>query len=176
MTKQNNGWISVEERLPEERQTVLIAIKNGRDYYISMATYQKHYEKMKQIEPNYDYYGIEEVTLDLNQVEYWQPLPQPPTITAPSQIESVGINLIAQERQRQQSEKGFTLKSDTQYANDELVKAAMCYLKAQSQHAIMPGIWPWGKIHWKPKDRKRNLIKAGALIAAEIDRLHNTTP
>ncbi|HDR0739562.1 TPA: DUF551 domain-containing protein [Pasteurella multocida] len=39
----------------------------------------------------------------------------------------------------------------------------------------MPIFWPWGKKYWNPKDRKENLIRAGALIAAEIDRLHNTT-
>lgn len=34
-------------------------------------------------------------------------------------------------------------------------------------------IWPWDKSWWKPTpdDRIRELIKAGALIAAEIDRL-----
>ncbi|MDY0464478.1 DUF551 domain-containing protein [Pasteurella multocida] len=86
-----------------------------------------------------------------------------------------GVTLIANERLRQQSEKGFSLNSDTQYTNDELVRAAMCYLQAQSRHAIMPIFWPWGKKYWNPKDRKENLIRAGALIAAEIDRLHNTT-
>ncbi|WP_324022834.1 hypothetical protein RFF38_00260 [Pasteurella multocida] len=90
-------------------------------------------------------------------------------------FESVGVTLIASERQHQQSEKGFTLNSDTQYTNDELVRAAMCYMQAQSRHAIMPGLWSWGKNYWNPKDRKQNLIRAGALIAAEIDRLHNTT-
>jgi hypothetical protein len=32
--------------------------------------------------------------------------------------------------------------------------------------------WPWSKKWWKPSsDPIRNLVKAGALIAAEIDRL-----
>jgi hypothetical protein len=31
--------------------------------------------------------------------------------------------------------------------------------------------WPWSFEWWKPKDRIRNLVRAGALIAAEIDRL-----
>jgi len=33
-------------------------------------------------------------------------------------------------------------------------------------------LWPWGSEWWKPsKDPIRDLVKAGALIAAEIDRL-----
>ena len=35
--------------------------------------------------------------------------------------------------------------------------------------------WPWDKKWWKPSDDPiKNLIKAGALIAAEIDRLQNS--
>ena len=39
--------------------------------------------------------------------------------------------------------------------------------------ANFKGIWPWNLIWWKPtpNDRIRELVKAGALIAAEIDRL-----
>lgn len=32
-------------------------------------------------------------------------------------------------------------------------------------------LWPWSKVFWKPKDQLRNLVRAGALIAAAIDRL-----
>lgn len=33
--------------------------------------------------------------------------------------------------------------------------------------------WPFNRKEWKPSsDPIRNLVKAGALIAAEIDRLH----
>lgn len=31
--------------------------------------------------------------------------------------------------------------------------------------------WPWAVRWWKPKDPIRDLVRAGALIAAEIDRL-----
>jgi hypothetical protein len=31
--------------------------------------------------------------------------------------------------------------------------------------------WPWEWSFWKPRDPVRNLVIAGALIAAEIDRL-----
>jgi hypothetical protein len=37
--------------------------------------------------------------------------------------------------------------------------------------------WPWDQDWWKPSpDPIRNLVKAGALIAAEIDRLQRLAP
>jgi hypothetical protein len=37
--------------------------------------------------------------------------------------------------------------------------------------------WPWDMKWWKPSDDPiKNLVKAGALIAAEIDRLQNSKP
>lgn len=32
-------------------------------------------------------------------------------------------------------------------------------------------LWPWNLKYWKPGERIDELTKAGALIAAEIDRL-----
>jgi hypothetical protein len=32
-------------------------------------------------------------------------------------------------------------------------------------------IWPWNKSWWKPRNAIEDLTRAGALIAAEIDRL-----
>ena len=34
-------------------------------------------------------------------------------------------------------------------------------------------LWPWAQDFWKPKDQLRNLVRAGALIAAAIDRLQD---
>lgn len=37
--------------------------------------------------------------------------------------------------------------------------------------------WPWDENWWKPSlDPIRNLVKAGALLAAEIDRLQRSKP
>lgn len=82
-----------------------------------------------------------------------------------------GIVLIARERQRQIDEEGYTAKHDDQHTDSELVEAALCYLLAE-QRGRLP-VWPWGLSDYKPSvsDPIRNLVKAGALIAAEIDRL-----
>lgn len=35
----------------------------------------------------------------------------------------------------------------------------------------VPEGWPWDDVWWKPKDPRTNLVKAGALILAEIERM-----
>lgn len=32
-----------------------------------------------------------------------------------------------------------------------------------------PDLWPWDRIWWKPKDRKSDLVRAGALALAGAD-------
>lgn len=90
-----------------------------------------------------------------------------------------GAELIAQERQRQIAEERYSSEKDVLYWSDQqLVRAAVCYaLPATDRwaHGInaTPAYWPWGERFWKPTphDRIKELTKAGALIAAEIDRL-----
>jgi len=88
-----------------------------------------------------------------------------------------GAELITAERARQPEEEGYTLEGDIGRA-DELLAAADCYL-AVARHPggwanadgspTPPGGWPWAPEFWKPGTTERNLIKAGALIAAAID-------
>jgi len=91
-----------------------------------------------------------------------------------------GVELIAEERQRQIEAEGFTKEHDAEHKNGELAKAAICYadpdvyyhqenryLKFRKPNDF----WPWDVRWFKPTDRIRDLVKAGALIAAEIDRL-----
>ena len=91
-----------------------------------------------------------------------------------------GVELIAEERARQINAEGWTPQHDDEHTMAELSFAARAYLG----HAIgtqfgtavkttVPGEWPWAAKWWKPSGiAERDLIKAGALIAAEIDRLN----
>lgn len=36
---------------------------------------------------------------------------------------------------------------------------------------VLGMLWPWSGEWWKPKDRRRDLVRAAALIVAEIERL-----
>jgi hypothetical protein len=99
-----------------------------------------------------------------------------------------GIELITQERQRQIEQEGWSVEHDAEHKNDELALAAACYAgykRIDSKEEFVdvyktrilryPEIWPFEGSWWKPTpdDRIRELQKAGALIAAEIDRLNN---
>lgn len=89
-----------------------------------------------------------------------------------------GAELIATERERQVSEEGWTPEHDDAHDCDELRQAARCYLVEAHEGASspMPSRWPWQARFWKPSDDPvHNLAKAGALIAAEIDRLNRAS-
>lgn len=91
-----------------------------------------------------------------------------------------GAMLIAAERQRQINVEGFHWVHDDAHGQAELVRAAGCYLRAALFQCHVPPdprrregfAWPWNADCWKPCPGPiPNLVKAGALIAAEIDRL-----
>ncbi|MFY3456975.1 hypothetical protein ACOTJD_09960 [Achromobacter xylosoxidans] len=81
---------------------------------------------------------------------------------------------VLAERQRQISVEGWTPAHDDQHHLGQLASAAGCY--AMFTQAYPPGdpvdFWPWARAWWKPSaGPRRNLVKAGALILAEIERL-----
>jgi hypothetical protein len=100
---------------------------------------------------------------------------------------SESASLLIKERNRQIEQEGFDISTDEYYSSQELAYAAVCYalpskkrkLSRLSSSGWLPTLWPknWNDFMWKPsKDnsiegRIRELVKAGALIIAEIDRL-----
>ena len=117
--------------------------------------------------------------------------------------QKTGCELIAQERERQISEEGWTPDHDDKHGEGAMALAAACYASpvpllrhAPNQpvnHLVFIEPWPWEN-KWDKRygygERRSNpgnylpppdsfndserldlLVKAGALIAAEIDRL-----
>lgn len=89
-----------------------------------------------------------------------------------------GAELIAEERQRQIDAEGYSASYDSNHSAQQLAMAAACYAtpphhRLYREPRSTPALWPWNDYNWKPTpdDRVRELVKAGALIAAEIDRL-----
>lgn len=83
-----------------------------------------------------------------------------------------GAELIVAERKRQVEVEGWTPEHDAKHTCDDLIVAAEAYLEsARGRQGAGHMLWPWSSRFWKPKNRKADLIRAGALIAAEIDRL-----
>jgi hypothetical protein len=84
------------------------------------------------------------------------------------------IEEIAAERQRQVEIEGWTPEHDDEHSDGELAYAAACYAAGPEAFTCVPllqALWPWEQSWWKPGSDRRNLIKAGALIVAEIERL-----
>lgn len=80
--------------------------------------------------------------------------------------------MIAAERARQLIKLGFDDTHDTQHTDDELSWAAIAYATdatRQDGDADACG-WPWNVADWKPRGPITDLVRAGALLAAEIDR------
>lgn len=85
-----------------------------------------------------------------------------------------GATLIAAERRRQAVDEGYLADHDDNHVHGELLAAADVYLRSARYPGAMSGDsrpegWPWPE-PCRPTTPIRDLIKAGALIAAEIDR------
>lgn len=84
-----------------------------------------------------------------------------------------GAALIAAERRRQVEVEGWTADHDAGHGPTVLLAAAKCYgwaaVGAEGNAKPAPALWPWARSWWKPKDRLRNLVRAGALAQAAAD-------
>lgn len=88
---------------------------------------------------------------------------------------------VAAERRRQVEVEGWTPGHDDEHARGELAIAAICYAdpdpyrcpvpKGGRECDHKPRRWPWSRDWWKPKGRRRDLIRAIALLVAEVERL-----
>ena len=89
--------------------------------------------------------------------------------------ESDAVKDVKAERRRQIESEGWTPDHDDEHAYGEMASAGACYALNGAQHwaAKMAAaqFWPWSKDWWKPTTRRCDLVKAGALILAEIERL-----
>lgn len=85
-----------------------------------------------------------------------------------------GAELILAERERQLKVEGYSASEDDKLRYEQLAHGALAYLDfylGSSQDVAING-WPWDESTFKPDrmNEVRNLVKAGAMIAAEIDR------
>lgn len=84
---------------------------------------------------------------------------------------STSIDMIILERARQIREEGWSPEHDDKWTDEELASAAAYYASPTDKGT--PIHWPWAR-EWNKKEqhsRIRQLVIAGALIVAELDRL-----
>lgn len=99
---------------------------------------------------------------------------------------SAAAHDVLAERRRQVEAEGWTPAHDDRHNNGSLALAAACYAcnaatwaqrsaaipKSEYSKFAAPGFrWPWSQKWWKPKDQRRDLVRAAALLLAEIERL-----
>ena len=111
-----------------------------------------------------------------------------PSDTAPSpKGVSDGVRDVLAERRRQIEAEGWDKGHDDEHEDGSLAQAAACYAHPSPRMGTyqtqgydgayydhpLPKDWPrsWSGEYWKPKERRRDLVRAGALILAEIERL-----
>jgi hypothetical protein len=80
---------------------------------------------------------------------------------------------VMNERDRQHNEEGWTPEHDDQHSRGELATAAACYALCIWTAPVGDAgrFWLFDLAWWKPKSDRENLVRAGALILAEIERL-----
>lgn len=98
------------------------------------------------------------------------------------------VEEIAAERDRQIKAEGYSLAHDDEHRDSELARAAAAYAFAASlgsderarfaqafdSNVRSPGVsltarlWPWNIHQFNPTHARRDLIKAGALVVAQI--------
>ena len=107
---------------------------------------------------------------------------------------SKAIDDVLAERRRQIDAEGWTEAHDDQHANGSMVEAACCYASMAATYAkLCAGGWApeqidyvrlhsdykwprsWSLAWWKPKNPRRDLVRAAALLIAEIERLDRAT-
>lgn len=89
------------------------------------------------------------------------------------------MEAIQAERRRQIEAEGWTPEHDDQHETGDLLRAATIYYQHAARKdmplALLPDGapfgWPWDRKWWKPKDPRRDLVRAGALALAEKDRI-----
>jgi len=97
------------------------------------------------------------------------------------------ITDVLAERQRQIEVEGWEAAHDDSHRDASLAEAAVCYASNYASRAFCslagwtpacsyedapaPAEWPWDESMWKPKNPRRDLVRAAALLIAEIERL-----
>lgn len=101
------------------------------------------------------------------------------------------IEELAAERMRQIGGEGYSLSHDDEHGHGEIAAGAAAYAyvaslpppqrdyvarwyevhSSHSANVVRKDLWKWGMQQFKPTTPRRDLIKAGAMVIAEIGRI-----
>lgn len=102
-------------------------------------------------------------------------------IPFPPRVSQAAQDVIA-ERRRQIEKEGWTPEHDDEHVDGEMAAAAACYAIMETKASMNDALdgegrqrtrfpWPWSWSWWKPRSHRENLVRAGGLILADIERL-----
>ena len=91
----------------------------------------------------------------------------------PANGQTRAVRDVIAERRRQIEVEGRAPEHDDRHGAHELAEAASCYClsSAGKPFDYFETMWPWERWWFKVSDPRRDLVKAGALVLAEIERL-----
>lgn len=125
------------------------------------------------------------VNVDAMEIAALHQFPRPITLA----VRDVVDERLRQRRDRSTGGEGWSVEHDNRHGGGELTAAAGVYalaagrIMADNRESILPtgpqaipsnlaAFWPWAATWWKPDGGvRRMLVKAAALIIAEIERL-----
>jgi len=176
MNKQTNGWLG-EPGIPQSPE------KTQYHWVRTLATGKLHAAYWNASEWNLgnDYFYPCEAAYVWAYVRPCQMPEEVDMLVARAKRDALAGPLadIAAERERQQQKEGWTTHHDDEHVKGEIALAAAAYSYAtafsdqERADGLSPGFWPasWSIAWFKPTTRRRDLVKAAALIVAEIERL-----
>lgn len=94
-------------------------------------------------------------------------------------VSQLTAELLLAERLRQVAQEGYAPDHDDRHNAGELAEAAACYCHSADaqmhgvspEYVPLPREWPWHPNSYKPRSPREDLVRAGALILAELERL-----
>lgn len=85
---------------------------------------------------------------------------------------------VLAERRRQIEAEGWTPEHDDEHGGGQIARAGACYALSgscppgdETAAMLVDLAWPWAPKWWRPTTQRRDLVKAAALVIAEIERL-----
>lgn len=77
---------------------------------------------------------------------------------------------VIEERRQQTTREGYSDSHDDSHLGGELALAGAAYAINGAGYTGRR-MWPWSEQWWKPKSKRQDLVRAAALVIAEIERL-----
>ena len=86
-------------------------------------------------------------------------------------MKTTAIDLVKKEREKQISKHGYTTAHDRQHPKKAVLYGALAYLNSVIYSpTVGTEDWPFEEESFKPEGDIKNLVKAAAMIIAEIDK------